>query len=131
MNCRGLHCPGCHRGGPGGAITALLVLLAASAATRLLPILLHALIVTAITAGEAAVAAVAVLLVVRWAARSDRRPARPPLRSTSADAIQAEASDRRELSALPGRRSLPAPAALPNGAAPATPHQVGERTPPA
>jgi hypothetical protein len=34
MNCRGLHCPGCHRSGPGGPMTALLVLLGVSAAAR-------------------------------------------------------------------------------------------------
>src|SRR5215472_15411151 len=102
MNCRGLHCPGCHRGGPGGVITALLVLLAvtagARATARVLPVLLHVLIVTAITAAAAAATIFAAVLVVRRAARPDRRTARQPLGKTSPCAVRAAVGDRRELS---------------------------------
>jgi hypothetical protein len=127
MNCRGLHCPGCHRSGPAGPITALLVLLAISAAaravTRILPILLHILIVTAITATSAAVIITAAVLTAR-------RPVRQPLRRLPARTIADTASQRRTLPAPPGPRALPAPAAIPGAAPPPAPHQASGKTPP-
>jgi hypothetical protein len=133
MNCRGLHCPGCHRSRPGGPFTALLVLLAVSACARavarILPILLHILIVTAITATTTAAIITAAVLTVRRPARPDR-PARQPLRRAPAHAMRAAASHRQELPALAGPRSLPAPAAIPHTAPPPAPHQVSGRTPP-
>jgi hypothetical protein len=133
MNCRGLHCPGCHRSRPGGPITALLVLLAigagARAVARILPILLHILIVTAITVSTAAAIITAAVLVARRPARPNR-PARQPLRRAPPHAIQAAASHRSELPAPPGPRSLSAPAAGPHTALPPTPRQASGRTPP-
>jgi hypothetical protein len=134
MNCRGLHCPGCHRGGPGGVITALLVLFAVSAgaraAARVLPVLLHVLIVTAIAGAAAAATIIAAVLVVRRAARPGRRPVRQSLGTTSSHAVRAAASDWRELSPTPEPRSLPAPAAVPNAAPLPASHQASERTSP-
>jgi hypothetical protein len=133
MNCRGLHCPGCHRSRPGGPITALLILLAISAGARavarILPILLHILIVTAITASTAAAIITAAVLAVRWPARPDRT-ARQPLRRPPAHPIQAPASHRRELPAPAGPRSLSAPAAVQHTAQPPNPRQASGRTPP-
>jgi len=121
MNCRGLHCPGCHRSGPAGPITALLALLALSAAARavarLLPLLLHILIATAITTATAAVLIAAVVLAVR-------RPARPG--GTIADT----ASHRQTLPAPPRPRALPAPAAVLDAAPPPAPQRASGRTPP-
>ena len=122
MNCRGLHCPGCHRSGPAGPFTALLVLLAISAAARavarVLPILLHILIVTAITATSAAAAITVFVLAVK------------PQRRVQAHAIRVVVGHRRELRAPPRPRSLPAPAAVPDALPPPAPHQASGRTPP-
>jgi hypothetical protein len=129
MNCRGLHCPGCHHSRPGGPITALLVLLAISAGARavahVLPILLHILIVTAITATTLTVIIATVVLTARRAARPERQARQPPWR-VPAHVIQAAASHRRELPAPPGPPSLPAPAAVPDAAPPATPQRPTE-----
>lgn len=133
MNCRGLHCPGCHRSGPGAPIIALLGLLAISAAARavvlVLPILLHVLIVTAITAASAAAVITAAVLAIRRTARSDR-PALQPQRRVQAQAIRAAVGHRSGLPAPPGSRALPAPAAVPDTAPPPAPHQASRRTPP-
>jgi hypothetical protein len=130
MNCRGLHCPGCHRSGPGGPITALLVLLAISAGVRvvalILPILLHILIVTALTAAAAAITAA--MLAVRRHARPDRL-APQPLRRAPAHAIRVAASHWRGLPAPPGPRSLHAPIAVRRSATTrATPGQRKDTT---
>ena len=133
MNCRGLHCPGCHRRGPGAPITALLVLLALSAASRavasMLPILLHLLIVTAITAASAVAVLTVAVLAVRRSART-ARPSRQQLWQPPARAIRAPAIDQRELPATPRRRSLPASATVPDAPPPHAPHKASERTPP-
>jgi hypothetical protein len=130
MNCRGLHCPGCHRSGSGGPIIALLVLLAISAAARavarVLPILLHILIVTAITATSAAVLITAAAVIVRRLAR----PARQPLRRLPARTTRDTASHRRTLPAPPRPRALPAPAAVLDAVPPPAPHRASGRTPP-
>jgi hypothetical protein len=130
MNCRGLHCPGCHRSGPARPITALLVLLAISAAARavtpILPILLHILIVTTITATSAAIIITAAVLT----ARRPAQPGRQPLRRLPARTTADTASQRWKLPAPPGSRALPAPAAIPDAAPPPAPHQASGKTPP-
>jgi hypothetical protein len=130
MNCRGLHCPSCHRSGPAGPLTALLVLLAISAAaravTRILPILLHILIVTTITATSAAIIITAAVLT----ARRPARPGRQPLRRPPARTIPDTASHRRTLPAPPGPRALPALAAIPDATPPPAPHRASGKTPP-
>jgi hypothetical protein len=133
MNCRGLHCPGCHRGGPGAPLTALLILLAIGAAIRalesILPLLLHLLIAAAITATAAAAVITAAALAVRRTARPDRT-ARRQLRRPPTRVIRDAASDRRGLPAPPRPRSLPAPTAVQDAAPPPAPHQASGRTPP-
>ena len=132
MNCRGLHCHGCHHSRLGGPIIALLVLLAISAAARavarVLPVLLHLLIITAITVAAAAAVIATAVLAVRRAARPNRR-VRQPLWRPAARVIRAAPSGRRELPTPPWPRSLPAPNAIPETAPPPA-RQASGRTPP-